>query len=183
MKKITKEEIIEVAILILDERGVDGVSLKEVAEILSIKTPSLYNHIKNRENLLALAAYVSLENFYQTLLLASVGVEKKEALLTMAGAYRQFVVDFPGQYELIQKQVYWENTEADKISNQVIGLLQKILASFNLPKGEQIHFIRLVRSYLHGFSSLTGKKSFQLHQDIEESFIYGLNIIFSVLPE
>lgn len=183
MKKITKEEIIEVAILILDERGIDGVSLKEVAEVLSIKTPSLYNHIKNREDLLALAAYFSLKNFYQTLLVASVGVEKREALLAMAGAYRQFAVDYPGQYELIQKQIYWENTEAEVISNQVIALLQKILASFDLPKGEQIHFIRLVRSYLHGFSSLTGKKSFQLHQDIEESFLYGLNIIFSVLPE
>ncbi|MGG5318979.1 TetR/AcrR family transcriptional regulator [Enterococcus sp. AZ072] len=183
MKKITKQEIVDVTIKILDEQGVEGVSLKEVAGNLQIKPPSLYNHIKNREDLLAQAAYFSLENFYQALILAGVGVEKKEALFAMSQAYRKFAVAHPGQYELIQKQIYWENTEAEQISNQVVNLLQKILDGFDLPKAEQIHFIRLMRSYLHGFSSLTGKESFQLQENIEESFIYGLRIILSKLPQ
>lgn len=183
MKKITKADIIAATVGILNKHGVAGVSLKEVAEKLEIKPPSLYNHIKNREELLSLVAAFSLERFYHTLLTASVGVQKKEALFAMSEAYRKFALAFPGQYELIQRQNYWKNTPAEATSDQIVGLLQKVLASFALPKEEQIHFIRLMRSYLHGFSSLTGNNSFQLQEDIEESFLYGLKTIFSALPE
>lgn len=183
MKKITKQDIIAVTVDILNKQGVAGVSLKEVAEQLKIKPPSLYNHIKNREELLALVAAFSLESFYYSLLTASAGVQKKEALFVMAEAYQKFALAFPGQYELIQSQSYWKNTSAETISDQIVGLQQKILATLALPQEEQIHFIRLLRSYLHGFSSLTTKKSFQLQEDIEESFLYGLKTILAALPE
>ena len=46
-KGLTKEKIIAEAIAYIEESGQSKISLHELARRLGIKTPSLYNHIKN----------------------------------------------------------------------------------------------------------------------------------------
>lgn len=49
---VTKATIIQTAADIADKEGLQNVSLKVIAEALEIRTPSLYNHIKNLDELL-----------------------------------------------------------------------------------------------------------------------------------
>ena len=50
--KTTKEAVIKATSDLADEKGLNNVSLKAVAQKLNIRTPSLYNHIESLDNLL-----------------------------------------------------------------------------------------------------------------------------------
>ena len=51
--KITRDAIIEEAIALLSEDGLDGVTLRKLADRLGIKAPSLYWHFRDKSALLA----------------------------------------------------------------------------------------------------------------------------------
>ena len=43
--RVTKEDVIRAASDLADQQGLNGVSLKSVAEQLGLRAPSLYNHV------------------------------------------------------------------------------------------------------------------------------------------
>ncbi|MFV9452204.1 TetR/AcrR family transcriptional regulator [Rhodococcus sp. NM-2] len=51
-RSVTKADVLEAALTLFAERGYHGTSLKEVAEELGIRTPSLYNHMESKNALL-----------------------------------------------------------------------------------------------------------------------------------
>lgn len=50
---VTKSDVRNAALTLFAERGFHGTSLKEIAEELGIRTPSLYNHIDSKGSLLS----------------------------------------------------------------------------------------------------------------------------------
>ena len=58
--KTTKEAVIKATSDLADEKGLNNVSLKAVAQKLNIRTPSLYNHIESLDNLLLNAGSLSI---------------------------------------------------------------------------------------------------------------------------
>lgn len=52
-KKVTKEAVIAEAIALLNEAGLDGVSLRKIAARVGVQAPSLYWHFKDKDALLA----------------------------------------------------------------------------------------------------------------------------------
>jgi TetR/AcrR family transcriptional regulator, tetracycline repressor protein len=55
-RQVTREGIVQAALTVLDEEGFDGLTMRRLAERLGIRAASLYNHVKNKDELLALAA-------------------------------------------------------------------------------------------------------------------------------
>lgn len=51
-KGITRERIVEAALEVLDEGGIDAVTLRAVAERLDVKAPAIYWHVANKQQLL-----------------------------------------------------------------------------------------------------------------------------------
>ncbi|CAM3251797.1 TetR/AcrR family transcriptional regulator [Tsukamurella hominis] len=60
---ITRERIVERALVVLDEAGVDGLTMKSLAADLGVTTMALYRHVDDKENLLALALDAIAEPF------------------------------------------------------------------------------------------------------------------------
>ena len=56
MARIDREQIVEVALQLLDEQGLAGVTTRKIAERLGVKSASLYWHVRNRDELLDLLA-------------------------------------------------------------------------------------------------------------------------------
>lgn len=50
---ISRESAVRAALAVIDERGLDGWSLEEVARQLGVKGPSMYHHFKGRTDLLS----------------------------------------------------------------------------------------------------------------------------------
>lgn len=60
---ITRERIVERALVVLDEAGVDGLTMKSLAGDLGVTPMALYRHVDDKENLLALALDAIAEPF------------------------------------------------------------------------------------------------------------------------
>jgi AcrR family transcriptional regulator len=54
--RISQGDLVQSAIDVLDDEGFDGLTMRRVAERLGIKAASLYNHVQNKDELLALVA-------------------------------------------------------------------------------------------------------------------------------
>jgi TetR/AcrR family transcriptional regulator, tetracycline repressor protein len=53
---LSQEQVIQAAIGLLDEVGLDGLSLRRLAEKLGVRAPALYWHVENKQQLLDLMA-------------------------------------------------------------------------------------------------------------------------------
>jgi AcrR family transcriptional regulator len=49
---VTSEAVIDVALTLFAERGYHGTALSQIAERLEVRTPSLYNHMRSKQDLL-----------------------------------------------------------------------------------------------------------------------------------
>lgn len=54
--QVTREQVVRQALEILDQEGFDGLTMRRLAERLGLKAASLYNHVSDKEELLALMA-------------------------------------------------------------------------------------------------------------------------------
>ena len=62
-KMVNRQSICDAAIGIVTTLGVDSLSMRTLAGTLGIKAPSLYDHVKNREEVIALVQGVGLLDF------------------------------------------------------------------------------------------------------------------------
>jgi TetR/AcrR family tetracycline transcriptional repressor len=53
---VTRDEIVAAALALLDEAGLEGLTLRRLAEQLGIRAPTLYWHVRDKRELLDLAA-------------------------------------------------------------------------------------------------------------------------------
>ena len=78
--KTTKEAVIKTTSDLADEKGLNNVSLKAVAQKLNIRTPSLYNHIESLDNLLLEVAHNGMREMNERMMKVAVGKIEKEAI-------------------------------------------------------------------------------------------------------
>lgn len=60
MAKLTRDSVINEALRLLDEIGLDGLSTRQLAKRLGIEQPSLYWHFRKKEDLLAAMAEAAM---------------------------------------------------------------------------------------------------------------------------
>lgn len=60
MSKLTREAVVEEALKLLDEVGLDGLSTRQLARRLGVEQPSLYWHFRKKEDLLAAMAQAAM---------------------------------------------------------------------------------------------------------------------------
>jgi AcrR family transcriptional regulator len=63
---ITRERLVEAALALIDEEGLDGLSMRALADRLQVKASSLYWHVRDRGELVELLAEAILESVPRT---------------------------------------------------------------------------------------------------------------------
>ena len=61
------ESILDAALTLFADRGYHGTSLKQVAELVGVRTPSLYNHMDSKASLLKLLVFKTLDDIDRAL--------------------------------------------------------------------------------------------------------------------
>src|SRR5579864_197298 len=59
---LTRERLVEAALDLIDDEGLDGLSMRALADRLEVKASSLYWHVRDRDELLELLAGAILES-------------------------------------------------------------------------------------------------------------------------
>jgi AcrR family transcriptional regulator len=54
--RLSRAQLVDVVIHLVDEEGLEAVSMRRLAAVLDVKSPSIYNYVRTKEELLDLAA-------------------------------------------------------------------------------------------------------------------------------
>lgn len=146
------EAVVAAGFAILDRNGADGVTLRAVADLLEVQSPSLYSHVAGLQGLLDDLALAATEAFGGALRDSAVGVAGDDAVRAFAAAYRRWAVDHPARYELTLRSV--DRPERRRAGIGAVETMDTILAHYGLDTREAHRVGRSLRASLHGFVSL-----------------------------
>lgn len=170
-KGLDRTLVLQAARDLCDEAGLDGLSIKALADRLGIRPPSVYAHYDGLGDLrrdLALWGHTELAN---SLRRAVVGLSGAPALVVAGQAFLGFIRQSPGLYSATITTPSPTDAPLREAANEGISVLHRILASMDLTEDDQIHALRGLRSIVHGFGLLEAHGAFQTRLDRNESFV------------
>jgi AcrR family transcriptional regulator len=149
-----------------------------LAERLGVKTPALYKHVTSQADLAHRIAIVSMAEFADAIRDAIQGRAGSEALAAGAQAMRTYVREHPGRYAAADAA---RPTGPD---DPLIPAIDRVLASwaamlrgYHLDSSQEIHAVRMLRSAVHGFSTLEAGGGFRIDASVDDSFTWMINFL------
>jgi AcrR family transcriptional regulator len=181
--RLDQPSVVEAAVKLVDEEGFEQLTLGRLAERLNVKTPSLYNHVAGLPGLRHDLALYCLRDLLERTTRATIGKSGSEAIFALADAYRAYARHTPGRYALTLRAPDPGDAEVGAVAQQVVDVVQALLAPYNLSEEETIHAIRGLRGIVHGFISLEMAGGFGMPVDTEASFHWLINLYIAGLSK
>ena len=178
---LDQASVVEAAVKLVDEEGIDQLTLGRLAERLGVRTPSLYNHVAGLPGLKHELMLYCLHDLLDRILHATVGKSRAEAIFALADAYRAYAREAPGRYALTLQAPDPGDQEVQAIAEEIVDVLRAVLAPYRLSDEEAIHAIRGLRSIVHGFISLEVAGGFGMPVDLDASFHWLINLFITGL--
>lgn len=170
---LSREAVVEAAAELVDEEGLEALSLSVLASRLGIRTPSLYNHVAGLGGLRRELALLGLSELGRRIGRVAIGKTTDEATFAIARAYRHFVKERPGLYAATVRSSrlsYPEDPAFQAVERETLETVLAVLASYGLSGDEALHAARGFRSTVHGFATLEVAGGFGIPLDLDESF-------------
>ena len=174
---VTKSTIIQTAADIADKEGLQNVSLKVIAEALEIRTPSLYNHIKNMDELLREVAHNGMRSMNARMVKAAIGHVGDRALKIVSTEYLNYMIEHPGVYEIIQ-WANWNGTEETAaIYNEYISLLNAFIIPYNLEIESSREVLNMITGFIHGYTTLQLRYAFSNPERVQHELYNAMDTL------
>jgi len=166
-----RETIVETARALIEQDGVESLSLGRLADELGIKAPSLYRHIVNKNALLQAVieqTYMNLFHAYDDAL-ENAGSDVQKQILMLSQAHRTFAHENPNTYMLAFTAQNPElRTNPDILLARAI-FLQQVIAQIS---GEEssLPALRGLLALVHGYVMLELNEQLQRGGDLSATF-------------
>ncbi len=167
---LNRVAVVQAAASLIDTRGLEQVTMANLAEHLEIRVPSLYNHVQGIEGLRRELALLGMRELLKRMGQAIMGKAGDEAVFALADTYRAFVKEHPGLYTATLRAPAADDIELQKVTQELIDVLLKVLFAYKLQGEDAIHAIRMLRSTLHGFTTLEIAGGFEIPIELDETF-------------
>ena len=173
---------------ILSEKGIEGLSLRNVAKKVGVSHTAPYNHFSNKQALLAAISTVGHEQLYQTL---SGSFNKckhssTKIIYEIAWSYLQFALDDPGKFKLMFSGALEEERDHPayvEISRKNISLLEEIIVycqkKGQIADGKVESIATRLWSVVHGFTHLVLEDQFPREYVQDQSIKELLKMVIS----
>lgn len=175
--KVTKSVVIDTAAQLADEKGLRSLSLKNIAGKLNIKTPSLYNHIENLDNLLLEVAHKGMRTMNARMERAAIGKSGNVAIKAVGTEYLNYILEHPGIYETIQWATWNGSSETAEIFENYNDLLITLIRSCHLPEESVYEVLGILTGILHGYTTLQLRFAFNNPDQVRNNLSDALDII------
>jgi AcrR family transcriptional regulator len=150
--KTAPEIIVQTAIELLEEHGLEALSTRSLAQACGIKAPSLYRYFPDRNSLLHAIAAVAAQDLNQQLL--ELKLEPKAALHQAAIIYLEFAQHHPALYELLM-QPQPSKGAPKALWNSFLGLVGRLTGNPD-DTANAVAFW----AFLHGYATLERNGAF-----------------------
>lgn len=180
---IDKTAIIKNAAQLVNQAGMEQITMKMLADKLGIKPPSLYNHIKGLEDLKKQLMIFGWTQAKEKLLLSLAGVSGYDAIKAMCYAFYDYATENTGLFEVMLWYNKFQNEEAAEATAELLAVIFKVTRSLDIPDNYCFHLIRTFRGFLEGFFLLVNNGSFGHPLPITDSFEISVNILIAGIKE
>jgi AcrR family transcriptional regulator len=159
------KEIVSVARDLLEQEGLDALSMRRLADRLGIRAPSLYKHFADKQ---ALEAALISDGFEEVAEVFEAALaDTDDALGAIADAYRRFAHDHPHLYRLITERPL----ERDKI---LPGIEERAALPVYQAVGGDLDLARAAWAFAHGMTNLELNGRFPPNADLDAAWRRGL---------
>ena len=177
--RVTKAAVIQAASDIADEKGLNNVSLKVVAEKLNIRTPSLYNHIDNLDDLLREVAHTGMRAMNQRMTQAAIGKSGDVAIQAVSVEYLNYMNEHCGVYETIQWATWHGTHETAEIFGEYTNLLKTLILSCGFKLERVSEILNLLTGFLHGYTTLQLRYAFSEPDKVKRELSAALDVLLT----
>jgi AcrR family transcriptional regulator len=159
-----RQQLLAAAEEIIQERGVDGFTLREAARRVGVSPAAPAHHFKDAKGLLTEVALLGFREFGDALEAADVagGADPAQRLRQQASAYVSFALEHPARFQLMFRDDKHDtaNEEFMRVAKRAYAVLEgAIRAATGIPADHELTphaygLLLAVWSMVHGFSHL-----------------------------
>lgn len=182
-KNLDKNYIIKIAVQLANDKGIESVTLKTLADELGIKSPSLYNHVGGIDGLRKGIILYGWNDLEKRVMQYAVGISGYDALKAVCRAYYGFAIENTGVFQAMLWYNKFRDDEIIEAETNLFSVFFRITASLNISKENGIHMIRALRSFMDGFILWADGDTFGDQVPTEESFEVSLNILIAGMKQ
>lgn len=170
-RKLSKEIIIEAAYQFVDDHGLEKLSMRNLAKVLNVKAMSLYNHIKNKDELID----ELVERLVSEIEIPSYEESWQSAMRKRSWSIHKVLMKHPwGTKPLVSRPNIGENVLT--LFDRSLGAL--IQAGFSNEESDKI--ITTFNSYIYGFLLIVQnfplEESEYSEQAKEHQFLFPIDV-------
>lgn len=154
-RTLTRDKVVAAALGIVDELGWDRLTMSTLSSRLGIVTASLYNHVRNLDDVRAAVQIRAMTDLGAHLREVAMGRSGVDGLRALIDAHHTWAVDHPRRYgALTTAPVDRDGLLAAALDANVA--LRTMLASCGVPEEETLEGAIGMFAALHGFAVLQG---------------------------
>lgn len=180
--RTSRSAIIAAARDLLEEGGLEAVSMAAVAGRVGVKAPSLYRHVRDRNELLGAVATDVAVDLGQTLARATGAsqADPSARLPALAAAYRAFATSKPRAAALLFAGVTASAAPTPEAQAEAARPILEVAEAIVGPAGA-LAAARVLVAFAHGFTSMESAGAFQFGGDVNEAYRLGIETLLSGL--
>ncbi|SDH05421.1 transcriptional regulator, TetR family [Lentzea fradiae] len=167
--RLTPAKVVDAALDLVDEHGVEGLTLAAVATRTGVAAPSLYKHVASLAELRAHVGVRVLENMTEWFTDAVLGLSGDEAVTALMHAYRAYVVRHPKRYSAVPVDPLHDEIQG-AAGRKLMEVMFATLRGYGLEGSEAVHATRRLRVIVHGFASIEAEGGFGLPEGLDDTY-------------
>ncbi|TXK18469.1 TetR/AcrR family transcriptional regulator [Homoserinibacter sp. GY 40078] len=178
-EKTTLDQIVTAARDLVEQLGIDDLTMQAVATRVGVRAPSLYKRVRDRNELLALVVASTIDALASQLDATLDDPDPRTRIRTQADGLRRFAHERPVGYALLFGAHGAPRGEPAALARSVTPLLDAVR---ELTGDEHaLDGARLVTAWANGFITMELAGSLRMGGDIDEAWNWGLTRIIATL--
>lgn len=183
-KNLSRELIVSTAFDMIDEKGTDDFSIRQLASNLDVQVSSLYNHIENEYDLLLEVSKRVADMYADYVAKLVEGHNPEDAAYIGGDAFRTFVIEHKYLYELLLDSRWIGDPKFKEATVNFTKPIDFLTFEDIEDKSALEHIYVAMRVVTHGFSSLDAMGVFdELSVDTTESYHIMIKSVIDMMYE
>jgi AcrR family transcriptional regulator len=163
---------------LLEERGMDALTMRDVADAVGVRAPSLYKRVRGRADLFRLILEDVADELTAALDEAAGSGDPVKDLRAMAAVYRRFAFSNPVTYTLLMAPQTGPDATARSVRSS--ATLLRVVAEV-AGRADALPAARTIVAWTHGFISMELAGAFRLGGDVEQAWEFGLDRVLTAV--
>ncbi len=164
---------------LVEERGMDALTMRDVADAVGVRAPSLYKRVRNRSDLFRLFLEDVADELSAVLDAAAGSGDPVADLRAMTAAYRGFAHANPVTYTLLMFPPHAMPGATARSVRSSATFLRTIADVAG--QAHALPAARMMVAWAHGFITMELAGAFRLGGDVEQAWDFGLDRILTAV--